>query len=130
MSKVNTLTSEMPDLPLPVEAEVRYRMEVVFRLTVTPFVARQNANVYLLMNAGNLLSAGEPGLVLGETPYWQVPIFCAFPEFGRREQIGVLAVDVNSGAILLEHSYPSSPQEIERRAEAIYHSLEASSART
>ncbi len=130
MSKVSTLTSEMPVLSLPVEAEVRYRMEVVFRLTVTPFVARQNANVYLLMNVGNLLSAGEPGLVLGETPYWRVPIFCAFPEFDRREQIGVLAVDVNSGAVLLEHSYPSSPQEIERRAEAIYHSLGASSAGT
>lgn len=129
MDTINTLTSAMPVLPLPAEAEVRYRMEVVFRLTITPFVARQNANVYLLMNVGNLLSAGEPGLVLGETPYWQTPIFCAFPEFDRSEQIGVLAVDVNSGAILLEHSYPSSPQEIERRAEAIYHSLEASSAR-
>jgi hypothetical protein len=129
MNKVSTLISEMPVSLLPAEAEVRYRMEVVFHLTVTPFVARQNANVYLLMNVGNLLSAGEPGLVLGETPYWQVPIFCAFPEFGRREQIGVLAVDVNSGAILLEHSYPSTPQEIERRAEAVYHSLAAPSAR-
>ena len=66
VSTVSTLTSEMPVPLLPVEAEVRYRMEVVFRLTVTPFVARQKANVYLLMNVGNLLSADEPGLVLGD----------------------------------------------------------------
>jgi hypothetical protein len=116
-------------LPALVDAEVRYRMDISFRIAITPFVARQNANVYLLMNVGNMLSAGEPILSLSARPYWKVPVYCAFPEFRRREKIGELAVDVNSGAILLEQSFPSSPQEIERHAQVAYDSLTASSAR-
>jgi hypothetical protein len=123
------LTGEMSAPPVPAQAEVHYLMEVTFRCAITPFVARQNANVYLLMQVGNLLSAGEPRLFLGPHPHWKVPMFCAFPEFNRREQIGELAVDVDSGAVLPEYSYPSSPQEIERRAEAVYHSFAASPAR-
>lgn len=56
------------------QREVRYRMEVTFRCAITPFVARQNVNVYLLMNVGNMLSAGEPILFLGERPHWKVPV--------------------------------------------------------
>ncbi len=73
-----------------------------------------------------MLSAGEPSLFIGESPHWRVPIFCAFPEFHRREKIGELAVDVASGAILLEQSFPSSPREIERHAEVAYDSIAAS----
>jgi len=116
--------------PISAEAEVRYRIEVAFRCAITPFVARQNANVYLLKNVGNMLSAGEPNLFMGESPHWRVPIFCAFPEFNRREKIGELAVDIASGAILLEQSFPSSPREIERHAEVAYDSIATSQART
>ena len=130
MHRMATLESETGALPVPAQAEVRYRIEVTFRYTITPFVACQNANVYLLMNVGNMLSAGEPVLFLGERPYWKVPVFCAFPEFNRREKIGELAVDIDSGAILLEQSYPSSSEEIERHAETVYHSLVTSAAGT
>ncbi|MBI3960164.1 MAG: hypothetical protein HY328_15225 [Chloroflexi bacterium] len=128
MSENPVAEIEMTALPVPVDAEVRYRMDVSFRVAITPIVARQNANVYLLMNVGNMLSAGEPVLSLRNRPYWKVPIYCAFPEFKRREKIGELAVDMNSGAILLEQSFPSSPQEIERHAEIAYDALTASSA--
>lgn len=124
------MRSEMSTPVLPEQAEVRYHMEVTFRLAITPFVAQQNANVYLLMNVGNMLSAGDPVLSLGVDPYWKVPIYCAFPEFGQREKIGDLAVDVDSGAILLEASYPSSAEAIERHAQLAYDTLTASSART
>jgi len=120
--------SEFVALSLPVDAEVRYRMEVSFHVAITPFVARQNANVYLLMKVGNMLSAGDPILSLSERPYWKVPVYCAFPEFKHREKIGELAVDVRSGAILLEQSFPSSPQEIERHAKVAYDSLTAAGA--
>lgn len=122
------MRSEIDAPVLPRDAEVRYHMEVAFRVAVTPFVAQQNANVYLLMNVGNMLSAGDPVLALGDPPHWKVPIHCAFPEFGRREKIGDLAVDVYSGAILLEASYPSSAEAIERHAELAYDLIAASSA--
>ncbi|MEA3349610.1 MAG: hypothetical protein U9Q82_03205 [Chloroflexota bacterium] len=119
------LQSEIQYLEIPAQAEVRYQMEVAFRCNITPFVARQNVNIYLLTHAGNMLSAGEPTLHLSEYPHWKVPIYCAFPEFDCRKRVGDLAVDVNSGAILLEQSYPSSPQEIEHHAEKAYHQLAA-----
>lgn len=123
MHRMAMLESEIVAPPIPAQAEVRYRMEVTFRCAITPFVARQNVNVYLLMNVGNMLSAGDPILFLSERPHWKVPVFCAFPEFNCREKIGELAVDIDSGAILLEQSCPSSPQEIDRHAKIAYHSL-------
>ncbi len=117
------LESEIVSPPFSAQAKVRYRMDVTFRCAITPFVARQNANVYLLMNVGNMFSAGEPILFLGTQPHWKVPVFCAFPDFNRREKIGELAVDLNSGAILPELSYPSSPQDMDRHAEIVYDSL-------
>ncbi len=108
---------------------MRYQMKVTFRCTITPFVARQNANVYLLMNVGNMFSAGDPILFFGEPPHWKVPVSCAFSEFNRREKIGELAVDMDSGAILLEQSYPSSPQDMERHAEIAYNLFETASRR-
>lgn len=121
------MLSEIDAPVLPQNAEVRYHMEVAFRVAVTPFVARQNANVFLLMNVGNMLSAGDPVLSLSDPPRWKVPVFCAFPEFDRREKIGDLAVDVDSGAILLEESYPSSAEAIDRHAQLAYDTLAASS---
>lgn len=129
MGNIAKLESSLAPPPAPAQAEVRYQMEVTFRCTITPFVARQNANVYLLMNVGNMFSAGDPILFLGSQPHWKVPVFCAFPEFNRREKIGELAVDMDSGAILPEQSYPSSPQAMERHAEIVYDSLAASSTR-
>lgn len=129
MEETKVVESEITAPSISAQAEVRYRMEVTFRCSITPFVARQNANVYLLMNVGNMFSAGDPILFLGEPPYWKVPVFCAFPEFNQREKIGELAVDIDSGAILLEQSYPFSPQEMERYAEIAYRSLTTSSTR-
>lgn len=123
VNRIATLESETVAPPVPAQAEVRYRMEVTFRRAITPFVARQNVSAYLLMNVGNMLSAGEPILFLGECPHWKVPVFCAFPEFNRREKIGKLAVDMDSGAILLEQPHPFSPEEIDHHAETVYHSL-------
>jgi alpha-L-arabinofuranosidase len=123
MVENHAVGTETTAVPAPADAEVRYRMDISFRVAITPFVARQNANVYLLMNVGNMLSAGDPVLSLSDQPHWKVPIYCAFPEFKRREKIGELALDVNSGAILLEHSFPSSPQAIERHVQIIYDSL-------
>jgi len=59
MDRMATLDSEIFAPPVPAQAEVRYRIEVLFRCAITPFVARQNANVYLLMNVGNMLSSRE-----------------------------------------------------------------------
>jgi len=122
------IESEIAASRLPAQAEVRYQMEITFRVNITPFVARQNVNVYLLTQVGNMCSAGEPTLFLGEQPYWKVPVYCAFPDLNQREKIGELAVDVHNGAILLAESHPSSAEEFERHVENAHDQLASSSA--
>jgi hypothetical protein len=107
------------------EAEIDYTFSVKFRFNITPLVARQKANVYLLMNVGNMLSAGEPTLLLAGGAYWKIPVWCAYPEFKRREHLGDLIMDTDSGEIDLGRSSFASAAAIEARADAIYHSLAA-----
>ncbi|MBI3913048.1 MAG: hypothetical protein HY327_02460 [Chloroflexi bacterium] len=114
---------------VPPQAEVEYTIQVHFRLNVTPFVAQQKVNAYLLLNVGQMLSASEPTLLINHGAYWKVPVFCAFPDLKRREALGDLLVDAESGAIVLEKSSFKSASEIEARVNAVYHSLAPSSAR-
>ncbi|MDE3090402.1 MAG: hypothetical protein KGJ80_13555, partial [Chloroflexota bacterium] len=94
------------------------------------FVAQQKVNAYLLLNVGQTLSAGEPTLLQNGGAFWKVPIWCAFPDLHRRDYLGDLVVDAESGAIVLEKSAFTSSSDIEARADAIYHSLTSPSAGT
>ena len=120
---------ELSPLAIPAQAEVDYTVQVRFRFNITPFAAQQKVNAFLLTNVGQMLSAGEPTLLIRDGAFWKVPIFCAFPSLNRRENIGDLVVDAESGAVVLEASSFKSASEIEVRADALYHSLTTSSAR-
>ena len=109
---------------VPAHAEVDYTFSVKFHFNVTPFVARQKINNYLLTNVGHMLSADEPNtLLMHNGAFWKVPVFCAYPEFKRREHLGDLAVNVESGEIDFAKSTFASSADIEARADAIYNSL-------
>ncbi len=120
---------EVAPLPIPTEAEVNYSFSVRFQFNITPAVARQKVNTYLLMNVGNMLSGGEPTLLLGTVTCWKVPVFCAYPEFERRELLGDLAVNAETGEIDLDRSSFSSATAIGERADALHHTFAASAAR-
>ena len=109
--------------PAPANAEVDYTFSVKFRFNITPLVARQKINAYLLMNVGHMLSADEPTLLVNDNVYWKVPIFCAYPEFKRREILGDLMMNAETGEIDLSKSSFASADDIAQHAEAIYHSL-------
>lgn len=113
----------------PTQAEVDYTIQVRFRFNITPFVAQQKVNAYLLLNVGQMLSAGEPTLLINQRAFWKVPIFVAFPALKRREYLGELVLDAESGSIVLEKSSFKSAQDIEARVDAIYHSLTTSFSR-
>ncbi len=86
---------------------VKVKIEVTSDIQITAFVARQNTNVFLLNHLGNLVSAGDPALqITGDRLCWKVPVRCALPEESMRT-VGDLAVDVNTGEILLSESTPS-----------------------
>jgi hypothetical protein len=112
----------------PAQAEINYTVSVKFRFNITPLVARQKVNAYLLMHVGHMLSADEPTLLVNDGAHWKIPVFCAYPEFKRREHLGDLIMDTNSGEIDFSRSSFASAADIEARASVIYHSLAPSPA--
>lgn len=121
---------EMAPPAVPAQAEVDYTIQVRFRFNITPFAAQQKVNAYLLLNVGQMLSAGDPILLINNGAFWKMPVYCAFPDLKRRDYLGDLVVDAESGAIVLEKSSFASASEIEARADAIYHSVATPPSRT
>jgi hypothetical protein len=102
------------------------KIEVHSEIRITEFVARQNANLFLLNHFGNLVSAGDPGLqISGSNLCWKVPIRCAVPKTGM-QTVGDLAVDVDTGEILLSASTPSDFDILHHVVDLAYASSERS----
>jgi len=117
---------QIPPPPGPATAEVDMTVRVRFQFNITPFIALQTVNAYLLMNVGHMVSADEPTtMLLNDGAFWKVPVFCAYPDLGHREYLGGLLVDAESGIVMLQGSSFSSPEEIADRAEERYRSLTA-----
>ena len=110
----------MPVATIAPPPQVEYRIEVRADLRVTAEEARRRAAVFLLDNVGNMISPGQPVLLLtAGTIRWKVPALYGLPGKGLLGQVGDLAIDVESGEILLHESSPSSVEEMERRAESL-----------
>jgi len=100
---------------------VDYRIEVKADLKVTADDARRNAAKFLLFNIGNMVSAGEPVLLLtADKVRWKIPALYGLPGKGLLGQIGELIIHVETGEVLLNESSPTSVEEMERRAETLY----------
>lgn len=69
---------------------------------ITATTARQRVNRFVISEIGNLLYSGEPSLILAEHLYWQVPILLAYPETGPVGQVGSLAVDAQTGEVVVD----------------------------
>ncbi len=78
------------------QVSVHIEMEVL-----SPDIARRKANAWLLMNAGNLLGAERPELVLGEQLAWRVDVVLTSPTRGQVGRIGQLCLDAVTGEILV-----------------------------
>ena len=105
-------------LRLPLTPKMKYRLTLEGELNITPFVARQNANSYLIMRVGNLIMAAEPDLELREDgPYWSVPVVLTSPGVGHVGQVGQILLDAQTGNIIESES--TSCAEIESNAERL-----------
>jgi hypothetical protein len=78
--------------------------------------ARQQANVWLLENIGNLLRAEAPELVLGDQLVWRMDVTLTSPTRGRIGQVGRLEVEATTGKVLATETLA---QEIAPRAQAL-----------
>lgn len=69
---------------------------------VAPEVARRRANVWLLENAGNLLRAESPELVIDEPLLWRFDVVLTHPKTGTVGRMGRIEVDATTGGIITD----------------------------
>lgn len=100
-------------IPIPEKAKISFKVEVDSTFNISAFVARQKANLYLLMHLGELVSAGQPEILMGKQIYWRLPIIYSLPSVGTLGTIGEILVQVDNGNIELKE--PQSIREIETR---------------
>jgi len=123
------MKTEMANAPLSAKGtKVKVKIELSSEINISPFIARQKANVFLLTHLGNLVWANEPKLSMSNGGVrWIVPIHYTIPNHSST-QVGELAIDVNTGEVVLMDSTPSSLKEIEDHVNALYQSSIASPA--
>jgi hypothetical protein len=87
------------------EAEAKLQVNVHIQATViAPEIATRNANVWLSMNAGHLLMAENPELLLDEPLRWRFDVILSKPHLGRpgratRHFIGRMLTDAITGEV-------------------------------
>ncbi len=112
------MTVAVTKTPWPRNSQITLKVEVTADFNVTAFVARQTVNRYLITRVGDMLHAGEPELVIGDTLRWRVPVMLATREKGQLGKVGELLVSVDSGEVIVEH--PQQIEEMTAHAEALY----------
>ena len=101
------MPASVTGVKIPQHRKVQIRLEVEAECNITPFVARQKVNRFLLLSVGNLLMADEPSLDIStDALWWRVPIVYALPDRGIIGKVGELYVDADNGQISLEESTP------------------------
>ncbi len=89
---------DMSRIPQTAQLDVNIHLSVPLRVTAAE--ARRRVSRLVVSEIGNLLYGGEPTLAVGERICWQVPVLLTYPDSGSISQVGVLAVDVETGAVL------------------------------
>lgn len=115
MAKINHQSVIMH---LPLQPRLKYSFTFEGELNITPYVAKQKANYYLVMWVGNLVMSAEPNLEFHEQgAWWRVPAMLTNPEKGHVGKIGEVVVDAQTGSIV--ESETTSVEEMQINAESL-----------
>ncbi len=105
-------------IQFPLESRVSLKIEIDSDVNITAFVARQKANRFLIMQAGDQLMADQPALHIDDALYWRVPIQFAPSRMGVLGVVGHLLVDAQTGDVRLADGV--SIVELLDRADTLY----------
>jgi hypothetical protein len=103
----NTVVPYSPDRKIKLSDRPPQVMQVTVHIqadVIAPAFALKKANVWLSMNAGHLLLAENPELVLGESLMWRFDVIRSLPSrtrpgTARRSFLGRMQMDAVSGEI-------------------------------
>jgi hypothetical protein len=93
---------KLPGVQAPAGATVNIRVEVTAPLNITPFVARQTVNAFVVTEVSTQLRSEPPDLVAGERLRWSVPVVLTSPNRGVVGKVGDLLVDATTGELLVD----------------------------
>ena len=105
-------------LELPTDSQVSVKIEISTRVNISAFVARQQANSFLIVEAGDQLWAGQPELIVGPTLCWRLPVHYTPSRRGFLGIVGHLLVNAGTGEITIADGQTS--EDLLTRAEALY----------
>lgn len=122
----------MPEMIIPVAEQYRsaihvsdeQRMHVAVHIQadiLEPTVAQRKANQWLFMNAGNLVRAEQPQLILDDQLLWRFDIVLTLPDLqtpghGAIRDLGKLELDAVTGETIVSSTFL---QKLQARADAI-----------
>jgi len=97
---------------------MKYSFKLEGEINITPYVAQQTVNGYLLRRVANLITSDEPCLELRpEGDFWIVPVVLTIPGIGKLGPLGQIIVDAQNGSIVEDES--TSCEEIEKEADRL-----------
>lgn len=99
LEEAETMRATLERWPAPHGAEVDIKVEVKAHVGISARTAQDIADDFLLMEVGDLLSAGDPCLRAGDQLSWEVPILLSNATRGNLGEVGRLLVDSETGDI-------------------------------
>ncbi|MCB0192102.1 MAG: hypothetical protein KDJ65_09170 [Anaerolineae bacterium] len=101
---------------LPEKGKVDLSLQRSFEINITAQQARHQVRNWLREEVSMQIDADQPTLVVGETVVWRIPAILSSPGVGRVGIVGVVEVDVSTGAMDTSAKQKSM---IERQAQAL-----------
>ena len=96
---------KVPGAPALAEAAVNIRVEVSAPQNITPFVAQQTVNAFVVTEISTQLRSDPPDLVVGERLRWSVPVVLTSPDRGVVGKVGEVLVDASTGELLVDDEF-------------------------
>jgi hypothetical protein len=112
------MNAKIPGIQVPQGATVDIHIHVTAPVNITPFVARQKVNAFVLMEISTQCLADTPELIVGERLCWSVPVMLTSPARGVIGKVGDILVDATTGELLVEEeTVPRMTEDARRLAE-------------
>ncbi len=114
MTEQATLT----DINFPTPGRVSVKIEINTNINISAYVARQKANRFLILEAGDQLNAAEPELLVGAVLQWRIPVQYAPSRRGVLGIVGHLLVNAQNGEVTIADG--QTVEDLMSRADTLY----------
>lgn len=98
------MTAKLPGVTPPPGATVDIHIHVAAPVNITPFVARQRVNAFVITEISTQLTSEPPELVVGERLCWSVPVVLTSPARGVIGKVGEVLVDATTGELVVDEA--------------------------